>query len=665
MYKNFLVLAFLTVSLGGCGGGGSSSTTTTTTTSDNNSAGTVTISGAATTIASAAPGFKGTAARRAFASASVGLYQISPDGTATQVSIGTVTTDASGNYSIPNVPVPTTGTGAATDFYYEVRVTDGATTVAAPVAPAANTTVDVNPETDLAAKVLSDVADVPGMTALPTPSADLIEAVRRQVADNAVDLATSGALDIPAAGAATAVASANGLAAGGGNAEKMYKAVQFESEAIGLAADATTTASEAAAYLKRVTREGCNQAASGNPLPAAAAEVLGAAFLTDATYTAQQVIAAYNANGGTVDAAAKISQFATMLTSIDTKLAATTDSGLTAAEQIALFAKRDLTGSAFGSSTALNVDQAVSLLQSLSYDQSQTLSQNNRPCNAGNIDMTHVIASLTNSSDLTAAKIADAEIYHDSGFGCDANAGKGHFRADIDVYVPTGVVDSVTIASTDTAALNSGSVTLTRNGSRWQSNTDGVCVNMGTSVTYTITAVTTGGNVNSTVTRNHPNVPEAMTTINGGTPTLNGQPNVFTVKRPVYSWESPATKLASIAGAPSDSAVKYTYEFSHVAVQGHSLAGGPLSQCGQNNAFGERAMYSVSSFIPSVDCDPAACAAAVNAAQGSTVITEGQINCRMNIQTYLVDAYDRLLGQAAGHFREFCIDSNGDGDCGI
>src|SRR3990172_7605404 len=99
MYKNFLVLAFLTVSLGGCGGGGSSSTTTTTTTSDKNNA----------------------------------------------------------------------GTGAATDFYYEVRVTDGATTVAAPVAPAANTTVDVNPETDLAAKVLSDVADVPGMTALPTP----------------------------------------------------------------------------------------------------------------------------------------------------------------------------------------------------------------------------------------------------------------------------------------------------------------------------------------------------------------------------------------------------------------------------------------------------------------------------------------------------------------
>src|SRR3990172_6375450 len=97
MYKNFLVLAFLTVSLGGCGGGGSSSTTTTTTTSDNNSAGTVTISGAATTIASAAPGFKGKAARRAFASASVGLYQISPDGTATQVSIGTVTTDASAN----------------------------------------------------------------------------------------------------------------------------------------------------------------------------------------------------------------------------------------------------------------------------------------------------------------------------------------------------------------------------------------------------------------------------------------------------------------------------------------------------------------------------------------------------------------------------------------
>lgn len=104
-----------------------------------------------------------------------------------------------------------------------------------------------------------------------------------------------------------------------------------------------------------------------------------------------------------------------------------------------------------------------------------------------------------------------------------------------------------------------------------------------------------------------------------------------------------------------------TYEFSHVAVAG-PLAGGPLNSntypgCNSVNSSGSLAMYSVDSFVPTVDCDIAACAA-------STGEPESNIICRMNIQTFLVDGYDRLLGQAAGHFPVFCVDTNEDGDCG-
>jgi len=609
-------------------------------------------------------------ANEALADASVTLFKIFPDGVEEEVDIGTVTTDETGAYSIPDVPVPTTGTGSAEDFYYEVRVSDGDDIdVRAPAAPTADTTVNVNPETNLAAKILTDVAEVPGTSDLPTPSGAAIEAMRQLVDEDAAMLRGDGAIEVPnatASGAADVLTSANGIASAGGDAEKLYKAVQFEAEALeignGIIAG-TATAEDAGAYIKRVTREGCNQIATGNPMPAAAALALGEAALAETTFTPQEIVDAYNANNGVdpdVTLTDKVTQFADLLTGVEDKF----DMSVGAPEdlgdnsQVVLYTQRDLSGADFAADTPLAPDQAAAFLQSLPLDDTDPGSD---VCSFGNnVDVTGIVAELTGDADLAQPAIADVQIYNDSGFGCTSGDPPtlGHFRAEVDVYAPGVAVESVTVDSTDATALGGdGTETLSPQGNRWVSSTDGVCVTLSQDVTYTITATLTAGDpVTTTVTRNHPLVPEADTTVDG-LPTSNDafNPDIFIVSRPVYSWESPEVKLAEIPDAPAGSVVKYTYEFSHVAISGSPS--GPLAGCNAVNSSGSLAMYSVDSFIPTVDCDIAACAL-------SSSVAESDIICRLNIQTFLVDDFDRLLGQAAGHFPVFCVDTNGDGDCG-
>lgn len=608
----------------------------------------------------------------ALVDADVTLFKIFPDGVEEQVDIGTVITDEAGAYSIPDVSVPTTGTGSAEDFYYEVRVSDGGDIdVRAPAAPAADATVNVNPETNLAAKILSDVAEVPGTTDLPTPSGAAIEAMRELVDEDASMLRGDGAINVPdatASGAADVLTSANGIASAGGDAEKLYKAVQFEAEALDVAnaiTAGTASAEDAGAYIKRVTREGCNQIASGNPMPAAAALALGEAALAETTFTPQEVVDAYNANNGVdpnadVVLADKVTQFAELLTGVEDKFDASVGApeDLDDNSQVVLYTQRDLSGADFAADTPLAPDQAAAFLQSLPLDDTNPGSD---VCSFGNnVDVTGIVAELTGAADLAQPAIADVQIYHDMGFGCTAGDPPtlGHFRAEVDVYAPGVAVESVTVDSTEATALGGdGTEALSPQGNRWMSNTDGVCVNLGQDVTYTITATLSAGDpVTTTVTRNHPLVPEASTTVNGS-PTSNdaNNPDVFIVSRPVYTWESPEDMLASIPDAPAGSAVKYTYEFSHVAITGSPS--GPLAGCNAVNSGGSLAMYSVDSFIPTVDCDIAACAVSSGEAESNIV-------CRLNIQTFLVDEYDRLLGQAAGHFPVYCVDTNGDGDCG-
>lgn len=101
-----------------------------------------------------------------------------------------------------------------------------------------------------------------------------------------------------------------------------------------------------------------------------------------------------------------------------------------------------------------------------------------------------------------------------------------------------------------------------------------------------------------------------------------------------------------------DYSVKYTYEFAHVDTSAVQVS--PASQCAQVSS---GALYSVDSFNPTADCDVAACAASLG-------VSASNISCRMNIQSYLVDKNDKILGQAAGHFRFFCVDTSDDGNCG-
>ncbi len=657
-----------------CGGGGSSSG------GNGAPAPGVTLSGQAVTNAAlAAPAALGRAtaasARSIQISAvqpieggEVSLYKVYPDGVKEPVDIGAVTTDASGNYEIPNIPIAETGNGLPTDFYYEVRITDDAgMDVRAPVAPGADTTVDVSPSTNLAAHILADVAKVPGQVDLPTPAAELIESMRMMVSEDANTLETNGSIAVPdatVAGNSNVLASANGLASAGGDAEKLYKAVQFHSELITLANDNATTDADAGAYIKRVTREGANQNANGNTLSALAANAMGQALIDDAMFTPTEIIAAYNANNGfDPDAilADKVDQFAELLGGVEDKFTGVEGApeDLNVENQAALYTMRDLSSDTFDATTPLDADQAVAFLQTLSLNDSDP---NSRVGNFGNnVDINAIVSNLTEDDALAEPAIADMQIYHNSGFGCNEGDGKGHFMADVDVYAPGLTVTGVTITSTDGTALGGNGVSLSPAGKRWMSNTDGECVTLGTAVTYTVEATLSDESiVTTTVGRNHPGVPEAMTTVDGNpTSTQMDNPDVFSVKRPVYTWESPETVLASIDDAPAGSQIKYTYEFSHVTVSG-LLAGGPLNadtypSCKAVNSSGSLTMYSVDSFIPTVDCDIEACAT-------DTGEDPGNVICRMNVQTFLVDEYDRLLGQAAGHFPVFRVDSSGSSD---
>lgn len=584
----------------------------------------------------------------ALSGATVNLYKIFEDGTETLVD--TTTSNTNGTYSFSDVDAAAGGNGTSTDFYYEVRATMGDLDLRAPAAPTDDTTVDVTPESNLAAKIISDVVDAPNSNTNPITTSTLIEATRTLVDQN-VD-AIDDSINIPSAATTSSDATldtANGIAAAGGNAEKMFKTLQFESEFLVLTNSTTATSSDAAAYIKRIIREGCNQP-SGNPFPIIVANVLGANLITGTTYTPTQIVQSYNTAGTTsLNVDTSTQAFATVLSALDTLFGQTAAqaSAITPEQQLALYIKRNLTGSAFTASTALQADQAAAFVMSLP--------GSGNYCQLGGVNIASVIGDLTGSSTLSTANISDAQIYNDSGFGCNG-AGQGHFRADVDVFVPTtGVtVTSVTVSSTEATALDGdGTINLTQSGNRWVSTADGICVTTNSSVTYTITAnLSDTSTVADAVTRNHPVVPEASTTVGGvNTSNNNNNPDVFTEKRPTYTWESPETKLAQITGAPTGSRVKYTYEFSHIDITDSPI--GPLSQC---NVINSGAMYEVDSFIPTVDCDPAACATA-------TGKTASNLLCRMNIQTFLVDEADRLLGQAAGHFPVFCVDTNSDNDC--
>lgn len=686
LFNKYLVvfICILTLSTAHCGGGGDGSSAEDADDSDDDdgsTSATVTVSGQVAVSDSDAnlslpPNLKAatknirpqfaTIATAVLASTEVSLVKITGDGE--EETVTTATTDATGNYSFADVPIAVGGNGEDTDFYYEVRV-GGDLDVRAPVAPtgdSATETANISPESTLAARIISDVVNVPGSDSNPIPGPEIFADVAGLVDTNVDDLADVVTVPSNSADATSDVVDfANGIAAAGGDAEVMYKAYQFESEFTSLANTDATDAGDYSAYLERVVNEGCDQPTSNNVLPNLAAQAIAAAMVENATFTPEEVVTAFDAVADSSSSAADaVSDYAALLDELDTtstaaliKHVATVDDD----NRVAAFTQRELDPDTLATTTELDPDQALSFLYNLG-------NGGVTPCS---FDAAGAIAELTGSTLFDDPKIAEVELYHDSGFGCNAGDSELHFRTRVEVYLPTGsavTVSSVTVQSTDTDALDTdpndgvgtGLVNLAADpgGRIWEENdseADPDCVEINQNVTYTITAnFSNGSSDTETVTRNHANVPEADVTHDGTALASNSNTaTVVTDARPLLTWEDPETVLATITNAPAGSQVKYTYEYSHMRVG----AGAPITPSTGCPSVTSGALYAVDNFIPTIDCDVDACASE----QGTT---SDQVTCRINVQTFLVDENDNLLGQAAGEFKFLCVDTNGDGDCG-
>ncbi len=638
------ISVFACLSLAACGGGGSSS--------DSGTVSGVSLSGSIA-VASSDTVQAASVGSDPLGNATVSVYQMFPDGT--EVLVDTTTADASGNYNFDGLEPASSNAGSTNSFYYEVRASSGTLDIRAPAAPTADDVVDITPESNLAAKILSEVAEIPfDGSVFPTPEPELIEATRELVEQNADMLNT--AISIPSTGtgsASQASAMANGLAAAGGNAEKMYKALQFDAESEWLG-DPTNNATggQAGEYARRLVREACGQPAEP-PLTKASADVIGSAMMNGDSFTVTELVTAYNntvPQTEQIAVADAVNGIQNMLSSVSGNLdaSAANAADFASTDQLILYAKRGL--ETVTADTILQPDQAMAFLLAA------VEANNGNGCALSPDTLTSVVSDLTGDTTLAAPHIADVEIYHDSGFGCNEGAGEGHFRASVKVFAPGLTVNSVEVISTDTTALsgNDGNESLTLQGNTWIAQTDGVCVALDTPVTYTVTAtLSDNSTVSATVDRNHPLIPQATAQVGGvNASTDSANPDIVRDLRPVYSWDDPDVMLGNITNAPTGSAVKYQYEFAHVDITDNPVA--PLAAC-DKVPYGP--MYAVNHFLPTADCDPAACAAAAGR-------TAANIACRINIQTFLVDGADKLLGQAAGNFTFFCVDSNGDGICG-
>jgi len=286
-------------------------------------------------------------------------------------------------------------------------------------------------------------------------------------------------------------------------------------------------------------------------------------------------------------------------------------------------------------------------------------SDSNSVCGTTALSMAQMVASLTSSSLLASPAIMNYEIYNDSTASCTGT--QAHFAADdVLVFIPktsTLTVSGVTVSAT---GFNSGNaLALTLENSRYRTVNTTACVTKDTSITYTLTAtLSDSSTLTKQVTRQHNTVPEPTTlTMNGTALSSNeNSPTLSTDKRPVFAWTSASTLFSQITNPPSGSKVKYTYEFAHYVKGSGSPINPATTACPGVNTGGARKLYKVNNFIPASDCQPTTCAA-------SRSVGASQVECRMYVNTWLVDENDKLLGQAGGTFRYFCPDTNSDGQC--
>ena len=640
--KSLIIVLYLTVFLAACSGNSSSTATTSTTTT---SSGNVTITGSAKTTTSGKPSINGSLPHYvALPSATVTMSKVTPDGTKTAVNIGTVTTDSSGNFTIPNVVVPTTGTGASTDYFYEIKVTDGTNTVTYPVAPTADISITMSPASTLADNILASVVDNPNSASVPTPAATVINNAVALVGQNMTDLSGKTTLPNSTDTSDKILAAANGVASAGGNAEAEYRALQFGSEYAGFKANlATATDDDVAGYLMRISKESCGTA--NNPVTILDTQALATALKAGLQYTANGILTAYNSVATQQAAASKITDYGSAISGFDGSTA------ITDLQLIAYLARRNLT--TVNSTTNLDPDQAMSFLIFLG-------SASGNLCTTNALNFARMVASLTSSSLMTSPKIMNYEIYNSMYGGCTGS--NVSFSADdVQVFIPkNSTITGVTGVTVSAAGFNSNlpyQLTLDNDRYRTTGTSPVVCVAQDTSLTYTITAtLTDNSTLTQAVTRQHNKVPEpTVFTINGVQLTnVDTSPVISVDTRPLFAWTAPATLQATMTGAgapPAGSTVKYTYEFAHYKVGSGGPINPPTTACPGANTGGARKLYTVNHFIPAADCNPTACKTAQVTA--GTATNSDTFECRIYINAWLVDKNDKLLGQAAGSFGYF------------
>lgn len=569
----------------------------------------------------------------------VTVTKVNSDGTTEDVS-ATATTDADGRYELTLDSVTASDAGQA-EFYYIISASDesGSLLLSSIAAPTEDMSAPVSPGTTFGSAVLEN--GVGGISTIPSP-----EQVNNMNAlyDKVLTDLPPGVIEYPSNAnteeAQNAVlAMANGVSAAGGDAQTIYQGVLFESNFYSIQTDATSDATDAAQYVKKAILYGCDQP-SQQPLSDLDANIIGEGLKAGTTFTPTQIVEAINAVSGQppISTETAVSSFATLLSNIEN---VTPEQGLNPSDMIALNVKRNLTSASFNASTALEADQVIAFIESLNSGP-----QPGQVC-AGNFNITNILKQLTNVSELASPAIKQVQIYADSGFGCDSGMGFGHFRGEVQVYIPQSSPDLQVSGVNITGTNGINEFQVIPDGGRYIFDDDGICVTYGQEVDYTVTVTLSDSSTLQTqITRNHPALPEAQTTVNGQpTSNNNNNPDVFDVNRPLYTWQTPEEVLATIVNPPEGSAVKYTYEFSHI--NKNDSQSSPLSQCPMVSS---GALYSVNNFLPTVDCDPAACATALNNGTPAS-----DILCRMNIQVYLVDQYDNYLGQAAGHFPVFTV----------
>jgi hypothetical protein len=584
-----------------------------------------------------------TVATSTLPNAAVTLVKIKADGTESVVTGVSATTDSSGNYTLEGVPSATTGTGSSDDFYYEVRATSGKVVVSGPTAPTSSGTVNLSPETKLAANMISSVAKIPGSSTSVLPGADVINNVREIVKDDVADISTSIIVPSSRTSAEDDVSlTATAIASAGGNSEKILRAFEAEKEHQ-LVSKAGTDVSAASPYLERVIKQGCNYNSEFN-LPNTARGTLAQAFVSDKKITVTKLVDAYNANNGSdpdVVVSSVVNSTKAKIEGIETQLKDKTV--ISSDSQQLLYVKRDLESTSFKHTTELDMDQALAVTQGVF----------NTACQPGNFDMVGFIADATVTDKPTTPTFVDIKLFHDSGFGCQGNT--GHLRATAEMYSPgTTTVNNVSIAASGVTFKKSSFDSVGTNGSysRWElskQDADATCVSFSKAIEYTLTATLSDtSTISQKVSRTHLSVPEASVKFasTGDKISKNSNsPTATNAKRPIFEWSpAPGDASVTIKEAPTGSQLKFTFELAYIDKSDVQVS--PLQNC-ELGGSGQRLMDR-NYFMSDVDCDVAACAT-------KSGRDANNIICRTNVQTFLVDENDRVLGQAAGNFAFYCV----------